>query len=170
MNTSQLQCILTCDPVLRHRTLGVFAADQLPVDLPRHPCGFIANTDSSTKTGQHWLAFFMKNNIIECFDSYGQHPGVYNDEFTYWITKHTQTVRVNCQRIQSDTSNVCGLYCIYYLHQRLLGKNLDQIVSQFSRYDFEANDQYILNLMMDMFSDCVARECVYSQTCQPLLK
>ena len=170
MNTSQLQCILTCDPVLQHRTLGVFAADQLPVDLPSHPCGFIANTDVRSKPGQHWLAFFIQSNIIECFDSYGQHPGIYNGVFTSWIIEHTKTVLVNGQRLQSDTSNVCGLYCIYFLHQRLLGKSMNQIVCQFSRSDFEGNDHYILNLMLDVFPDCVTNNCVYSQTCQPLFK
>ena len=84
MNTSQLQCIISCDPVLREQTLGVFAADQLPDILPRRSCGFIANTDVSSQPGQHWLAFFINDDSVECFDSYGQDPSVYNSLLTFW--------------------------------------------------------------------------------------
>ena len=144
MNTSQLQCIFSCDPVFRHRTLGVFAADQLPRHLPTYPCAFIVNTDDSHKPGQHWLAFFVQNNSLECFDSYGQFPGSYNSNFTFWIERHFKTMRINNQRLQSDWTNVCGLYCIYFLHHRLLGESMDSIVFPFSTTDLKANDIYIL--------------------------
>lgn len=59
MDTSQLQCLIECDPVLRNRIIGTYAADILPRELPQPPFGFIANTDIHTKQGQHWLAFLV---------------------------------------------------------------------------------------------------------------
>ena len=101
MNTSQLECIISCDHVLRGRVLGVFAADQLPRTIRTFPCGFIANTDISSRAGQHWLAFFMRDdNVVECFDSYGQNPGVYNGLFMTWIHRHAKNVLLSERRLQ----------------------------------------------------------------------
>lgn len=58
MNTSQLKCIIQCDPVLERRVIGVFAADRLPSALPQTPFGFIVNTDIHSKPGVHWCAVF----------------------------------------------------------------------------------------------------------------
>lgn len=169
MNTSQLRCIISCDHVLRDRVIGVFAADYLPRAIPRVPCGFIANTDISSRSGRHWVAFFIgDDNVVECFDSYGQHPGVYNGLFRSWLHRHAKTVLVSGQRLQSDYSNVCGLYCVYFLHQRLLGVGMDQIFNSFSMFDTEANDNYILDIFSRVYPNCVQNEFVYNQTCYPL--
>ena len=114
--------------------------------IPYNPCGFIANTDVSSQTGTHWLAFFIGDNTVECFDSYGQNPGVYNALFSAWMQKQTRSERVNQTRLQSDTSNVCGLYCVYFLRQRLLGHSIGGIIQGFSVTDFEANDRYIFDM------------------------
>lgn len=169
MNTSQLECIISCDHVLRDSVLGVFAADQLPNTIPTLPCGFIANTDISSRPGQHWIAFFIKDDyVIECFDSYGQNPVAYNRLFTSWIRRHAKTVLVSEQRLQSDYSNVCGLYAVYFLHQRLLGEGMDQILDTFDKSDTEENDNYILNLFSRVYPNCVHNELAYNQKCHPI--
>ena len=169
MNTSQLQCIISCDHVLRGRILGLFAADQMPTVIPSLPCGFIANTDISSKPGRHWVAFFINdNNVVECFDSYGQQPGVYNAMFISWIQRQARAVLVYGQRLQSDYSSVCGLYCVYYLHQRLLGINMENIFKTFSMTGTDANDSYILDLFSSVYPYCVQDEFVYNQMCYPL--
>ena len=167
MNTSQLQCIISCDPVLRDRVLGVFAADHLPQTLPPQACGFIVNTDLSSQPGTHWLAFFIRDKTVECFDSYGQHPGVYNPLFSRWIRRHADRVYINHTRLQSDTSNVCGLYCVYFLRQRLLGHSMPQIVERFSTSNPEANDGHILHMFRQSYGHCVQNDCIYNQTCTP---
>ena len=168
MNTSQLQCIISCDHVLRERVLGVFAADQLPRTIPIFPCGFIANTDNSNRPGQHWVAFFIRDdNVVEFFDSYGQNPGLYNGQFTSWIDRHAKTVLVNELRLQSDYSNVCGLYAVYFLRQRLLREGMDQILDRFSISDTEANDNYILKLFSRVYPNCVQNGSAYNQKCLP---
>ena len=170
MNTSQLQCIISCDPVLRESVLGVFSADQLPKVVPFSPCGFIANTDIKSQPGTHWLAFFIVDKTVECFDSYGQHPGVYNALLSAWMQKQNRSVLINQTRLQSDTSNVCGLYCVYFLRQRLLGHSMKCIIERFSLTDFGANDSSIFDMFSTIYSHCVQNECVYNQTCKPLLQ
>lgn len=43
MNTSQLLCMIECDPILRDSVVGVYAADQLPKQIPRSAYGLIVN-------------------------------------------------------------------------------------------------------------------------------
>ena len=140
MNTSQLQCIISCDPLLHKQTLGVFAADQLPRVLPNKACGFIANTDVSSRPGQHWLAFFISDHTVESFDSYGQDSSVYNSLFSLWLRRHAKTIRVKHHRLQQDFSNVCGLYCVYFLRQRFVGKSIETIVQPFMKSVPAVND------------------------------
>ena len=170
MNTSQLQCIISCDSVLKERVVGVFAADQLPKSLPFLPCGLIVNTDMISHPGRHWLSFFICRDTVECFDSYGQPVSDYNPLFMRWIRRHGLRVIENRTRLQSDTSNVCGLYCIYFLRQRLLGYTMPEIVQNFSDSDFRTNDTYILDMFTRIYSQCVQNDCVNNQTCQPLLQ
>ena len=105
---------------------------------------------------------------MEFFDSYGQQPGVYNGLFMTWMHRHAKTVLVSGQRLQNDYSNVCGLYCVYFLHQRLLGESMDQIFNSFSISDTEENDTYILDLFSCVYPDCVQNDFMYNQKCHPI--
>ena len=59
MNTSQRQCCINCNSIhTRKYILGVFAADQLPLNLA-FPCGAIANTYPYDKKGSHWCVSFF---------------------------------------------------------------------------------------------------------------
>ena len=169
MNTSLLRCIISCDYVLREGVLDVLAADQLPRIIPFFPCGLIVNTDISSRPGRHWVAFFIRDdNDIEFFDSYGQQPGIYNGLFMSWMHRHAKTVLVSGQHLQNDYSNVCGLYCVHFLHQRFLGVSMDQIFNSFSISDTEENDNYMLDLFSRVYPDCVRNGFVYNQICQPI--
>ena len=170
MNTTQLQCCIDCDPVLKDKVIGVFAADQLPMTLSKYPCGFIANTDTYSKPGQHWCAFYVERaGVVEFFDSYGQKPATNSVHFKQWIAEHGPKVTSNDRQIQSDFSSVCGLYCLYFLHQRLNGHSMIQIVNSFTP-DVSFNDQHIHERLMHVYSMCIYNECLYNQSCKPLIK
>jgi hypothetical protein len=169
MNTSQLQCCIGCDPQMAHHIIGVFAADRLPKALTRYPCGFIANTDDHSQPGTHWCAFyFPAPGVVEYFDSYGERPSRYNRHFTDYMLRFTKVV-FNERQLQSDISNVCGLYCLFYLLQRLRGKSLRAIVNIFSSNLYD-NDVLVYHLMTSSFSHCVTENRVYNQSCKPLEK
>ena len=162
-------CCVRCDPVLAQRVIGVFPADRLPKGLSNYPCGFIANTDDSARPGQHWVAFYLSNpGRMEFFDSYGRDPEFYGSNFMKWI--NGRTVNFNTRRIQGDYSNVCGLYCLFYLRQRLLGRSMDAIVGSFSFAELSYNDAYLNELMGNAYSTCfdgILYTC--NQICKPLL-
>ncbi len=100
------------------KTVGVFAADQIPSRLDL-PAALIANTQTSDLPGMHWVALFIKKNGVGYFfDSYGCRPGT---------TYMNDTIKRNCRfwcfnqkPLQSLDSDVCGtvLLAVYLLYGR----------------------------------------------------
>jgi hypothetical protein len=115
MNTTQLQCCIACDPLLKRHVLGVFPADRLPGRVSAFPSGFIANTDIHSANGRHWCAFYFpdRGREAEFFDSYGENPAHNSDYFAKWLDKHALHVQWSGRQIQSNYSDVCGLYCLF---------------------------------------------------------
>ena len=168
MNTSQLQCCVNCDPTL-HGHVTVCAADRLPKRIEHYPHGFIVNTDTFSQTGTHWCAIFIRDDKYgEFFDSYGKGPGYYNSYFSIFLRENTTSFAFNEKRIQSNQSNVCGLYCLFYLHQRFKGLSLIKVNQMFSATNFELNDSFISRLISRLYSHCVKSECAYNQGCKAL--
>lgn len=129
MNTSQLLCVVHADPHLCTSVLGVYPADKVPKYIRRG--GFIANTDVSSKPGRHWCAFYFDGSgQSEFFDSYGKAPDYYNNMFASCLRNNSVVQVYNGKQLQSNFSNVCGQYCVYFLSQRVRGHNFKDIVKQ----------------------------------------
>ena len=78
MNTLEIKQALKSNKFTKRNFSEVYAADELPKSLDTFPCGFIANTDPSTKPGTHWVAFYFSSHEKgEFFDSYGYSPEQY---------------------------------------------------------------------------------------------
>ena len=75
----------------------------------------------------------------------------------------------NNKKMQSNFSNFCGLYSLFFLHQRFKGVSMNQIVNTFSAFNVYLNDSYIIQFISRTFGNCVKNECVYNQTCKPLV-
>ena len=129
LDTEQLSCI--GNKLLAGTStsfLGVFAADRIPqLDQrqERYPCALIANTDPSTRPGEHWVAYYLSspNSPIEFFDSYGLEPTFYPNLPTFT----TPTVH-NSTSLQSLNSLVCGHYCLLFIFLRSRNKSISKIV------------------------------------------
>ena len=129
MDTSQLKCMIHCDPVLNGQVLGVFAADRLPKGTLSYPYGFIANTDIHSRAGQHWCAFYGDGDgHVGFFDSYGRSSNLNSVYFVRWLNTYAKTREINDKKLQSDNSTLCGLYCILFLRQRFHGHTMQDIV------------------------------------------
>lgn len=106
MNTSQLQCMIICDPVLNGYVMGVFPADRLPKRLPAYPYGLVVNTDVHLNNGRHWCSFYSDGNgHMEFFDSYGKQPSINSVHFKRWISDHAKTIKTNDIQLQSSESD-----------------------------------------------------------------
>lgn len=168
MNTSELQCCIDCSSVLKKHVVGVFAADQLP-SKRSHSFGFIANTDNHNMEGKHWCSFYFPNqNIVEFFDSYGKSIDYYNSYFHEYVST-VSSVTVNSKQLQSVNSDVCGMYCLFFLMHRVNCVSFHDIVNMFSK-NTEYNDEFVYENIVNSFPACTANHCIYNQSCKPLIK
>ena len=107
MNTAQITHALEEDPITNKKFCGVFPSDKLPQTIDKYPCEFVANTDPSTKPGIHWVSIYLSSpRKGSWFDS-------------------------NDRKLQSDWSDVCGQYCIFFLSHRAPGYSMNKIVQLF---------------------------------------
>lgn len=148
MNTGQITEIIKKDSVTRRRFGGVYAVNQLPHSMNVYPCGYIANTDPSSKPGEHWVAFYFTTpERGEFFDSYGHPPEFYNVKFLNFLNRNCKQWSFNNKGLQSALTAVCGEYCILYLMHRARGVSMSKIVNVFTENKLH-NDQQVLEFVM----------------------
>ena len=93
--------------------------NKLPQTIDKYPCGFVANTDPSSKPETQWISIWIgpsdgreehKKILGQYFDSYGADvPLVFRNYFE----KHADKCNHNKSKLQSIWSDVCGDYCIF---------------------------------------------------------
>lgn len=155
MNTKSLHCVLRCDPVLSDSVVGILASDELPKRFNYFPVSFIVNTDKGINPGKHWVAIYISSSIEgEFFDSYGNSPSYYSNEFENFFDKHGLKMTYNQKRLQGYDSSVCGQYCIYYLMQSCRGMNMKSVVKPFTQ-NYSNNDQFVFSYVNQIFPYCV---------------
>jgi hypothetical protein len=103
----------------------------------------IAQNTEKYGTDGHWLCWLcLEPGKLEFFDSLGRNPDSYNIQ--YPTGKFTKIHCILDRRLQSNYSNVCGLYCIYYFYQRfVLRRSPACILNDFSS-SFRQNDRLVL--------------------------
>lgn len=143
MRTSQLKRALHLHRDTKDVFKGVYSCNMLPTYIPRgKTLALIANTDPSTKPGQHWVAYVYTKTHVFFFDSYGKPPG--KAPF-HNLMKHRKHKRYFGRRIQGG-GNVCGHYCLYFI--LALINNFD-----FACFgdDLNANDRYVRKFVKQHF-------------------
>lgn len=143
MNTLQLEKILENYSKDKEFFYGIYPIDRLP-NITRFPSCLIVNNQRSNEEGEHWVAiYFDKKGKCEFFDSFAKSPRFYG--LQNYLKSYAHRVKYNKQIIQSNYSEYCGLYCIFYLifklnhrsmlyYQKLFKKNPNQNDKMFSRW------------------------------------
>ena len=104
---------------------GVFPSDKLPQTIKTYPCGY-----------------FLSKEEGEFFDSYGYPPNHYKSSFKNFLDKHSYDWNFNDRKLQSNWSDVCSHYCIFYLSHRARGFSMNKNVQLFGN-DSMLNDTNI---------------------------
>ena len=138
MYTSQLKRALERNRDTRHLWRNVVASDMLPRRIPKRPGIIIANTDPSTRPGQHWVAYYFTDSCVTYFDSYGRAPASK-------MMRLRKNQRYFGRRIQG-TGNMCGEYCLYFVLTMIYNLNFDCFGT-----DLEANDRLVKRLVKRYF-------------------
>ena len=87
------------------------------------------------KKGTHWISMKFINNKLFYFDSYGIPfiPDIIKNKYKKIIT--------NIYRIQSDSSNECGKFCILFIKANIQNESdYIKFLLQFHKNNFEKND------------------------------
>ena len=135
MNSLEILRFLSSIP---SHTVGVFPADKIPRVWTK-PVAFVFNTQDNSLPGQHWVAVYVdRNGQGIFFDSYGLPPYVIN---------HIRRMRKNCKQfvwnttaLQSESSNVCGQFCIMFLRYMSRGLKMRDFLNKFTT-DLKLNDR-----------------------------
>lgn len=124
-----------------YKFLGALPSDfytQIKVDYSQFnrykKVGIVFNLDTHDKAGSHWVAVLIDNvkKQMEYFDSTGKPPNKYIKGFMDILQK-TGIINgysyLQNKIIHQRKNSECGIYSMYYLIQRLLGKEFDTITS-----------------------------------------
>ena len=102
---------------------------------------YVINLDEYSDIGTHWIALYVKNSHITCFDSFGvEHIP---KEIQAFIKN--RNIKTNIFKIQASVLIMCGCFCIGFINFMLKGKSLAEYINLFSPNDFKRNDDAILN-------------------------
>ena len=120
--------------------LNVFySRDNLPKRIKDG--GYVINLDGYADVGTPWIASYNSNIEIIYFVRFGVENG---PEETKKIIGN-KNIKINIFRIPANDSIVCGYFCIVFIGFIFAAKTLIDYISLFSPYDFEKNDNIILN-------------------------
>lgn len=137
MNTQQIREALRYLPLA---TSGVFAADEIP-RIWSKPAGIIVNTDGHTKPGEHWVSMYVdRAGKGWYFDSYGLPPII--PQHITMLRRNCKFFRYNVKQLQSDSSDVCGQFCIVFLHFMSCGFGVARFNNIFSD-NMRENDRIV---------------------------
>ena len=131
--------------------IGCFSENDLVKLKVCYPCFFIVNIDSSEKKGSHWLAVGLTDKNVEIFDPLGFEIFKWKSvpcNLLKFLHDHSIKKKLLISPcLQSDTSVICGLYCIFYIFYRNFN-SFNRICSLFST-DLSENDDR-LYLLLDV--------------------
>ena len=73
---------------------------------------YIANYTDAQSGGTHWYVIQMRKKIIIVFDPLG---APIDDVLSQYADKNKYVVITSSNRAQSDKSNMCGLWCLWFI-------------------------------------------------------
>lgn len=142
-------CIIQHDSRLSINFKGVYAANELPSQLPVRGLA-IVNCCNRNKPGKHWIALCQESeSTLEMFDSFGFGPEMYNLENKL---PKSEIIKYNSKQLQHPTSEVCGYYCLYYCYFKSRGHSMEEIVSLNFSNDTQNNDYRLCKLFKKLFN------------------
>lgn len=122
---------------------GVYPLDLLPDHLISNQKGIVINLDPHDKPGSHWVSLYLNGKQIDFFDSYGLPP--LHEDLRNFISNNCTNYNCNLRRYQEYDTDVCGQYCVYFLHQRHRRGPivLDRLFPE--RWSPKQSDRYVRN-------------------------
>ena len=103
---------------------------------------FIYNLEPSYMSGSHWVATYVKNGIINYFDSFGMPPF---QEIVNHAKRTNMTLVHQSDQIQNLLTTTCGYFCLYFLNEMNKGRSYYDSLKVFNSHNTMENEKYIEN-------------------------
>ena len=136
------------------RFLGVFACNELCSVKLDTDSGLIFNTSPrDVSNNGHWIAVYKnKNNVVYFLDSLHLDFMFSNHYVTSFLKyNNVQYVKTLCFPVQPIRSNLCGVYCIYFIICFLNNVSFNKLVNIFDAKNLYVNDYvvctYVINAL-----------------------
>ena len=104
---------------------------------------FIYNLEPSYMSGSHWVATYVKDNVINYFDSFGMPP--FQELVNHAKRKNLTLLHQNNQ-IQNIKTTTCGYFCLYFLNEMNKGNSYFNLLEAFDTHDTMENERFIYRL------------------------
>ena len=121
---------------------GVYSRDNLPDKIKDGV--HVINLDRYSDIGTHWIALYVNNKTVTCFDSFRTEH--ISKEINKFI--NNKNIIANFFRIQAYDSAMCRYFCIVFIDFMLKGNNLTDFTKRFSPNNFKKNYHIILNYFL----------------------
>ena len=101
---------------------------------------FIYNLEPAYMSGSHWVATYVKDNVINYFDSFGMPPF---QEMVNHAKKKNLTLLHQNNQIQNIQTTTCGYFCLYFLNEMNKGNSYYDLLQVFDINDTMKNESFI---------------------------
>ena len=118
---------------------GVLSRDQT-VPHNHKMAFFIYNLEPSYMSGSHWVATFVKDRLINYFDSFGLPPF---QEIVNHTRKKNLTLIHQSDQLQHLSTTTCGYFCLYFLNEMNKGNTYYKLLKVFDVKDTMKNEKFI---------------------------
>ena len=108
---------------------------------------FIYNLEPSYMPGSHWVATYVKDKVINYFDSFGLPPF---QEIVNHARKKNLTLLHQNNQIQNLLTTTCGYFCLYFLNEMNKGKSYFDLLEVFDIYDTTNNEKFLEQYFKNM--------------------
>ena len=126
------------------RYLNIPISDVLSRDerVPHHhrQALFIYNLEPSYMSGSHWVTTYVKDNVINYFDSFGMPPF---QEIVNHAKRKNMTLLHQNNQIQNIKTATCGYVCLYFLNEMNKGNSFSNLLEVFDIYDTMKNERFL---------------------------
>ena len=107
---------------------------------------FIYNLEPSYMSGSHWVTTYVRDVVINYFDSFGMPP--FQEMVNHAKKKNLPLLHQN-QQIQNLYCSICGYFCLYFLNEMHKGTDYSDLLQVFS-FDTIENEAFIQKYFRNM--------------------
>jgi len=91
-------------------------------------------------SGSHWVATFVKDNVINYFDSFGMSS---TEEILNHARRKNLTLLHQENQLQNIKTTTRGYFCLYFLNEMNKGKTYFDLLKVFNIHDTMKNERFI---------------------------